>query len=78
MTTEQDWTRLCPCGRPLHYRDSKTETMMKFMVRLCGPTITVTTPDGTWRVPRHYIALHGLKADDLPKLGFERVNSREN
>ena len=41
------------------------------------PLVTVSTPAGAWRVPRLYIACHGLKAADLPRLagvhGWERV-----
>jgi hypothetical protein len=40
-------------------------------------TVAVETPQGRWRVPRIFIAAHGLKADELPALaeryGFERA-----
>jgi hypothetical protein len=39
--------------------------------------VTVSAPGGSWRVPRLYIACHGLKAADVPQLaavhGWERV-----
>jgi hypothetical protein len=40
-------------------------------------THTKVTVDGrrTWLVPRHYIALHGLKAEQLPGMGFEEVKT---
>lgn len=75
--TKRDWTRFCPCGRALHYRDATMASMMQTMVRNLGPLVLVSTSSGTWRVPRHYIALHGLKAADLPNLGFEKVGTDE-
>ena len=35
-----------------------------------GPAIVVRLGNRAWRVPRHYIALHGLKAWELTTLGF--------
>jgi hypothetical protein len=44
-----------------------------------GETIRVGTPWGTWLVPRHYVALHGIKAFEVPSLaivnGWERVDA---
>lgn len=59
---------LCPCGRPLHYSSHAIESYIQHYVEILGPTLDVTTPAGTWAVPRHYIALHGLKANELPEL----------
>jgi len=69
--------QLCPCGKPLHYSNPSTQALVERMISLLGPTIKVTrTQDGrTWRVPRHYIALHGLKEQDLPDLGFEEISN---
>jgi hypothetical protein len=63
----------CPCGRPLHYTDPAIEAHVRRLIAKAGERIAVTTPAGTWLVSRHYIALHGLKARELPDLGFERV-----
>lgn len=42
------------------------------------PLVDVTTPEGTWRVPRIFIGAHGLAAVDLPALAvrydWERVS----
>lgn len=42
-----------------------------------GPEVIVDVPGGRWRVPRLFIACHGLKAADLPRLagvyGWERA-----
>lgn len=64
---------LCHCGQPLHYSDPKIQEMIETMVRGLGPRVRVTFGGRTWLVPRHYIALHGLKSIELPFLGFEEV-----
>lgn len=42
-----------------------------------GETIVVTTPDGSWRVPRIYIAAHGIAGAEVRTLAevfaWERV-----
>lgn len=64
---------MCACGQPLHYSDPKTQAMVQEMVDTFGPLIRVSVGGRTWKVPRHYIALHGLRAQDLPDLDFEEV-----
>lgn len=60
---------LCPCGEPLHYTDPTTEQAIRAFVAILGETQPVTVQGlGTWMVPRHYVALHGLKAAELPEL----------
>ncbi len=57
----------CPCGE-YHNLSSSTR---RFVRRVCenkGPTIDITTPDGTWAVPRIYIAAHGMTPVKLPVL----------
>jgi hypothetical protein len=63
----------CPCGLPLHYTDPVVERLVRTLVRDLGEFVTVKTPEGSWRVSRHYLALHGVKAADLPRLGFEKA-----
>lgn len=41
-----------------------------------GPFIEVRVGNRRWRVQRHYIALHGLRAWELPDLGFEEVGQK--
>lgn len=69
--------KLCACGDPLHYSNEQTQHYVELMVALHGECVTITTPDGSWKVPRHFIALHGLKSKELPHLaavlGFERA-----
>lgn len=59
---------LCPCGRPLHYTNPKDEAAVKDLVERLGELQPVHTPYGSAMVPRHYIALHGLYAPELPLL----------
>jgi hypothetical protein len=51
--------RLCPCGRPLHYPTAPTRAFMVREIRRFGPTVTIPTAHGAFRVPRHYFVLHG-------------------
>lgn len=73
---------LCACGLPLHYKDDDSRAMIEDYVRRLGPLMDITVMGkGTWRVPRHFIALHGFKAADVEKLaeryGFERVEATD-
>lgn len=67
----------CPCGLPLHYVDQNTRMQVEELIRLNGAEVKVKTPLGTWMIPRHYIALHGIKTMELPGLaaryGFREV-----
>ena len=62
--------QMCACGRPLHYSNPKARAFVADLVARLGPSIRVTVGGRTWLVPRHYIALHGIKAWALPSLGF--------
>jgi hypothetical protein len=61
---------MCACGLPLHYSDPAKQHSVQLLVDRLGPDVTIQVA-GTahaWRVPRHFIALHGLAAasvDDL-------------
>jgi hypothetical protein len=61
----------CPCGEALHYTSLAHQFAVERLVAVHGPDVTITTPEGSWRVPRHYIALHGVKAVDLPALAVQ-------
>lgn len=69
----------CGCGLPLHYTDPKIEAKVRDIVERRGPLVEVGMIDGdhAYRVPRHYIAKHGLFAHELEELaeryGWERV-----
>jgi hypothetical protein len=66
---------MCACGRSLHYSDPLLQEFVQRMVDELGENIRVTTRDRTWLVPRHYLALHGLKAWELEKLGFPEAKN---
>lgn len=61
----------CPCGRPLHYGSEQAQQAVEDIIAAKGPLIRVTVGGRTWTVPRHYIALHGLRGDEVASLGFE-------
>lgn len=63
----------CACGRPLHYANNHHRDWVERVIADLGPTIAVTVAGRTFLVPRHYIALHGIKASELPTLGFPEV-----
>jgi hypothetical protein len=65
--------KLCFCGKPLHYTDPAIQASVQKLVDELGESIPVTTGGRTWMVPRHYIALHGLRAKEIAGLGFEEV-----
>jgi hypothetical protein len=64
---------LCHCGRPLHYKTDRAADYMRRLVDELGPLVAVSVEGRTWLVQRHYVALHGLKAKELPMLGFEEL-----
>ena len=68
-------TAMCHCGRPLHYTDPVIEAMIGVLVEQLGEYTQVTVDRRTWLVQRHYIALHGIRAVDLPNLGFDEITN---
>lgn len=67
---------ICSCGRPLHYNRSDIKQIVERLVEELGPNVPVQVGRETYMVPRHFIALHGLKAWELPglaeKYGWEK------
>ncbi|MGH9095737.1 MAG: hypothetical protein ACRDXE_11295 [Acidimicrobiales bacterium] len=62
-------TNRCPCGRYLHYENWQTEKAVKAIIAEKGWwQQTTVTGVGSWWVPRHYTALHGLRPSALPAL----------
>jgi len=60
---------MCACGQPLHYSDPAIERAMLEIVENLGEHFTVhRQAGGSYRVQRHYLALHGLKEEELPAL----------
>lgn len=64
----------CHCGRPLHYTDIKKQRFVEKNVKTLGEYVRLTDSQGrTWRVQRHYIALHGIEDKLMDTYGFERI-----
>lgn len=67
----------CCCGQP-HQADPGILAAFERVTAGLDPLFDISVPgEGTWRVPRLYVACHGLAPGDLPKLaatyGWERV-----
>lgn len=65
---DADEAECCACGRRLHYTSPVIEKIVRDQVADLGEWMPVTAAGVTYLVQRHYIALHGLKADELPLL----------
>jgi len=68
-------TYKCICSLKEHTVDlNLTTPVWKYVVETIetiGETIQICIPSGKcYSVPRIYVAFHGLKAKDLPTLGF--------
>lgn len=59
---------MCACGKPLHYTRESVQRVVEDLVERLGSRVPIQTPDGIFMVQRHYIALHGVAADNLPDL----------
>lgn len=58
----------CACGMPLHYPNFATKKSADRNIEQSGEFVVVECGADRYRVQRHYIALHGLAAADLPEL----------
>jgi hypothetical protein len=71
--------KLCACGQPLHYSDPHIQELVERQIAELGEFIPVTLIGSGRRflIPRHFLALHGIKGGDLSALaeqyGFEEV-----
>ena len=63
----------CPCGEKLHYADHDDEAVVRLMVLQFGPDVKMVSlaTGRAWMVPRHYVALHGIKERELPALAAQ-------
>lgn len=64
----------CHCGQPLHYSNPEMERIMRRMVARLGEYVVVAVGGRKFRVQRHYVALHGIKAAEMDRLGFEEID----
>lgn len=63
----------CHCGLPLHYTSPEAEAFTRRQVAELGEFVIVTVGERSFKVPRHYIALHGLNGSEVANLGFEEL-----
>jgi hypothetical protein len=64
---------MCACGLPLHYSDPNIQAIVQKIVDSFGECVIVACGDKSFRVNRHYIALHGLTASELPELAQKGI-----
>jgi hypothetical protein len=67
---------VCPCGAT-HELAAMVRAPYEAVTEGLNPDITVDISGERWRVPRIFIAVHGLRAADMPELavqyGFEKA-----
>lgn len=63
----------CACGLPLHYTDKEMEAQVTKLSEELGEYQPVQVGHEKYLVQRHYIALHGLKPTEFPRLLKEKV-----
>lgn len=73
MRLPESYNDLCACGRPLHYTDPLLQATVAELVRKQGEFIIVHCAGRQYRVQRHYIALHGLRATELETLAGKGI-----
>lgn len=66
----------CACGMPLHYNSSMTEEAINKLSNQLGEFVEVKVEDRKYKVQRHYIALHGIKAAELDELADRGIVER--
>ncbi len=67
---------MCHCGKPLHYSNKSMQSLIEEMnARMGSEYLIVKVGVRRYLVQRHYIALHGLAATEIAKLGFREVYS---
>lgn len=70
---------MCACGQPLHYTSPEKRQLVESLIKMAGDMVTITNSDNgrSWRLPRHFIALHGIKMREMPeiatKYGFQEI-----
>jgi hypothetical protein len=62
----------CQCGHPLHYSKRSSRQLVDRMIDLAeDPFVTVKFSGVSYRVQRHFIALHGFSLRIAQDYGFE-------
>lgn len=68
----------CACGLPLHYRDKSKEAEIQADVEKLGEWIPVSVGHDRYLVQRHYMALHGLKGNEVHSLMQQGIIRKNN
>ena len=64
----------CPCGLPLHYNNPHLEALVEEIINKKGQFALLMVDGREWRIPHHYLALHGKPGlRTIKRLGFEEV-----
>lgn len=67
----------CACGNALHYTHPDLMAQVQKLVDAYGDYTEIEVAGaGRFKVQRHYIALHGVRARDLPALADEGIVER--
>jgi hypothetical protein len=65
---------LCACGKPkLHYHSPRAQKATEQLVAAMGEHLEVAVGQRVFKVPRHYIAQHGLDTNQLPDGPFPEI-----
>lgn len=59
---------MCACGKPLHYASPRLHALVEQLIGASGSEYVLVRrldDNRAWKVQRHFIALHGLKGDEL-------------
>jgi hypothetical protein len=57
----------CDCGDVHEFR-SEVRAELEMIILTMGPTIEIALGQHCWEVPRVYIAAHGIRGFQLPRL----------
>lgn len=70
---------MCHCGTPLHYSSPEIKHAVERLIAATGPYRRVTSlaTRRTYWVQVHFIALHGIKEQELHTYGFRDVTDVE-
>ncbi len=66
----------CACGLPLHYNDPNIQTMVEKIILDRGEFVEISVEGKRYKVQRHFIALHGIKAFELDQLAEQGIVER--
>ena len=58
----------CPCGEAHRFSTEKIANSLRYFIKTLGPTVEVSMQGRRWKVPRIWIAAHGLKGGEIEAL----------